>query len=106
MGQDSIDNEYLFVALTQGWVGFLSLCLLALAAMYHLTMAAIFNPRKNDRVFAFSLLGIMVGLLVTIYTVFLGNQPYELFFLLVGWSQAVRVRVAERPAFAFAQVYT
>ena len=78
----------------QGWVGLavvLRCC--ALGALWnHLVIAVIYNPTKRDRYFAFSLLGIFIGLLVTIFTVFLGNQPYELFFLLLGWSQAVRVR--------------
>lgn len=105
-GQGSIDNEYLFVGLTQGWVGLASFCLLALGGLWNLVAAAIQNPTRRDRYFAFSLLGIFIGLLVTIFTVFLGNQPYELFFLLLGWSQAVRVRRVETPEVAFQQVYT
>ncbi len=105
-GQESIDNEYLFVALTQGWVGLLSFCMLAAGALYHLVMAAIYNPTKRDRYFAFSLLGIFIGLLVTVFTVFLGNQPYELFFLLLGWAQALRIRPAEKAELAFEHVYT
>ena len=105
-GQGSIDNEYLFVALTQGWVGLLSFCALAIGGLYHLILAAIYNPTKRDRYFAFSLLGIFLGLLITVFTVFLGNQPYELFFLLLGWAQAVRVRQAPQPEFQFEHVYT
>ncbi len=105
-GQNSIDNEYLFVALTQGWVGLLCFCALGVGALYHLVMAAIYNPTARDRYFAFSLLGIMVGLLVTIFTVFLGNQPYQLFFLLAGWAQAVRVRRVRVVEMAFEHVYT
>jgi hypothetical protein len=115
-GQGSIDNEYLFVALTQGWVGLLSFCLLALLGLWNLARGAILNRDKQDRYFAFTLLGILVGLLVTIYTVFLGNQPYQLFFLILGWAQAVRrptlrslsqaEQPAQKPRFAFAQIYT
>jgi hypothetical protein len=105
-GQGSIDNEYLFVALTQGWVGLLSFCILCLAALGNMLMAAIFNPTKRDRYFAFSLLGVFIGLLVTIFTVFLGNQPYELFFLILGWSQAVRVRKAPAPQLVFQHAYS
>ncbi len=105
-GQGSIDNEYLFVALTQGWVGLASFLLLCVGTLYTLIMAAIFNPTQRDRYFAFALLGIMVGMLVTIYTVFLGNQPYELFFLLCGWSQAVRLRKQPVQMAAFQHAYT
>jgi hypothetical protein len=98
-GQGSIDNEYLFLALTQGWVGLVSFCLLALEAVLN---------DKRDRGFAISLVGALVGLLITIFTVFLGNQPYQIFFLLVGWSQALNVvqRRAQAPQMAFQQVYT
>jgi hypothetical protein len=106
MGQGSIDNEYLFVALTQGSVGLLTFSLICLETCYYLLYGAIFNPTQRDRYFAFSLLGVMLGLMVTIFTVFLGNQPYQLFFLLAGWSQAVRVKRASRPELSFEQVYT
>ena len=106
MGQGSIDNEYLFVALTQGWVGLLTFSLICLETCYYLLYGAIFNPTQRDRYFAFSLLGVMLGLMVTIFTVFLGNQPYQLFFLLAGWSQAVRVKRTGRPELSFEQVYT
>ena len=105
-GQGSIDNEYLFIGITQGWVGLLAFCLIGVHTVINLVLAAIYNPRRQDRYFAFSLLGITIGMLLTIYTVFLGNQPYELFFLLAGWSQAVRVRRAEQTQLAFQQVYT
>jgi hypothetical protein len=106
MGQGSIDNEYLFVALTQGWVGLLTFSLICIESLYYLTYGAIFNPSPRDRYFAFSLLGVFIGLMITIFTVFLGNQPYELFFLLAGWSQAQRVKRVKRPALTFEQVYT
>jgi len=106
MGQGSIDNEYLFVTLTQGWVGLLCFCAIAVESLYYLTYGAIYNPTKPDRYFAFSLMGVMIGLLITVFTVFLGNQPYQLFFLLAGWSQAVRVKRAARPELTFEQVYT
>jgi hypothetical protein len=105
-GQGSIDNEYLFVALTQGWVGLLAFTLICAESLYYLLYGAFFNPTKRDRYFAYSLAGVMLGLIITIFTVFLGNQPYELFFLLAGWSQAVRVKRVTRPELAFEQVYT
>jgi hypothetical protein len=106
MGQGSIDNEYLFVALTQGWVGLLSFSMICAETLYNLFAAAIFNPHRRDRYFAYSLAGVMIGLCLTLFTVFLGNQPYELFFLIAGWSQAVRVRRSTAPELTFEQVYT
>jgi hypothetical protein len=105
-GQGSIDNEYLYVALTQGWAGLLAFCMIGAEALYYLLYGAIFNPTQRDRYFAFSLMGIFIGILITIFTVFLGNQPFELYFLLAGWAQAVRVKRAPRPELTFEQVYT
>jgi hypothetical protein len=105
-GQGSIDNEYLFVALRQGWVGLLAFSMIALEALYYMLYGAILNPTQRDRYFSYSLLGIFVGLLITIFTVFLGNQPFELFFLLAGWSQAARVKRVTKPELTFEQVYT
>lgn len=105
-GQGSIDNEYLFVALTQGSVGLLSFVMIALATLYNMVCAARFGPTPQDRYFGYSLLGIFIGLLITIFTVFLGNQPFELFFLLAGWSQAVRYQRAAQPQPRFVKVMT
>ncbi len=105
-GQDSIDNEYLFVALTQGWVGLLAFCMIAFEALYYMVYGARYNLTQRDRYLSYSLLGVFFGLLITIFTVFLGNQPFELFFLLVGWSQAARVKRTTSPKLTFEQVYT
>lgn len=106
MGQGSIDNEYLFVALTQGWVGLLAFCMICVESLWNLFYAAMYNPGPRDRYFAYSLAGVTIGLALTVFTVFLGNQPLLLFFLLAGWSQAVRVRRSKVPELAFEQVYT
>ena len=45
-------------------------------------------------------------MMLTVFTVFLGNQPFELFFLLIGWSQALRLQKQEAPKPAFQQVYS
>jgi magnesium-transporting ATPase (P-type) len=105
-GQGSIDNEYLFVALTQGWVGLLAFCLIALETMVRMFSSAVLAPEKSDRYFAWSMLGIFLGLLVTIFTVFLGLQTFQLFFLLAGWSQALPTRPKVVKQLTFESVYT
>jgi len=105
-GQGSIDNEFLFVALTQGWVGLLTFCLIAAESMAHMLTSAILAPEKSDRYFAWSMLGIMLGLLVTVFTVFLGLQTFQLFFLLAGWSQALPTRPKPVKHLTFETVYT
>jgi hypothetical protein len=106
-GQSSIDNEYLLIALTQGLAGLVAFGFLAVATVLRLGYIALYAPDRDDSTFAFALLGILIGLLGTISTVFLGNQTYELFFLLAGWAQAIPLPVrARETAFQFDQVYT
>ncbi len=107
LGLDSIDNEYLLVALVQGWVGLCAFTLICLQTLYNFATAAIFSRNREDRLFGWSMLGIFAGFMLTIFTVFLGNQPLQLFFLIAGWSQVLRVRpVRKQPQFAFEHVYT
>jgi hypothetical protein len=89
--QTSIDNEYLLVDLIQGYIGLATFLLLAGEAGYRLLKAGLEAQSLRDRHFAFSLLGVLAGLLLILATVFLGNQSCNLFFLLLGWSQAIRV---------------
>jgi O-Antigen ligase len=96
-GQDSIDNEYLLVWLLQGYVGLVAFSLLLLEGIMSLIWLGIKARLRSDRAFIFSLLGIIIGIGITIGTVYLGSQPYELFFLLIGWSQAVRLTIPAQP---------
>jgi len=49
---------------------------------------------REDRHFCFTLFGIIAGWTLTLSTVYMGAQSYELFFLLAGWTQVIpRVRV-------------
>ena len=105
-GQVSIDNEYLFVAVTQGLAGFGAFCLICLGSITNFVSAILRSIDKMERYFVFSLLGIFLGLMFTIVTVFLGNQSYLLFFLVVGWSEALRARPVETAEFSFQQVLT
>ena len=91
--QVSIDNEYLLIWLLQGYVGLVSFILLLLEAILSLVWLGIKASLTSDRAFIFSLLGIVLGISVTVGTVYLGSQPYELFFLMIGWSQAVRLTI-------------
>lgn len=89
-GQDSIDNAYLYFWIVQGYMGAAALILLIVDASGTLIVQA-FRPQPvRERHFVLTLLGILVGIAFTITTVFLGNQSYELLFLVVGWSQAVK----------------
>lgn len=105
-GQTSIDNEYLFVAVTQGLAGLGAFCLICLGTIQNFASAILRSTEQMERYFAFSLLGIFLGLMFTIVTVFLGNQSYLLFFLIVGWSEGMRAQPVERVELNFQQVLT
>lgn len=111
-GQESIDNEYLFLWLTQGSIGAGAFLLIAAESLIRMVRSAMRSTHRMDRFFAFSLFGAFCGILLTIGTVFLGNQPFQLFFLIAGWSQSIRAsapephveRSRERKGFAFQHV--
>ena len=44
----------------------------------------------EDRMLAYAHLAVLIGLMTTLSTVFLGEQAVMLFFLFVGWVQAMR----------------
>jgi hypothetical protein len=90
-GQVSIDNQYLLSWLAQGYIGLATLILLMGETLFALGKVCFGSAQREDRHFAFCLMGIMSGLMLTLGTVFLGDQSYELFFLVVGWSQALNV---------------
>ena len=102
----SIDNEYLLLALVQGWVGLGTFLLLSIGTLCDMLWSAIYKPQKADRAFAFTLLGIMLGMLVILATVFLGYQPHIFFFLFVGWSQALKGQQPARRQPQLRGVYT
>ena len=175
-GQSSIDNEFLFVWLVQGYVGLVSLLLLLMECIatffraglspterlrsFVVKLPADVDTRKpltgmmprfrrelerathfalelreepdprglgsspvhdtfwiaeptaaaqreqllelRDRELYFTVVGILLGFVFTITTVWLGAQTFELLFLFAGWSQAVRLRApAQMPQFQF-----
>ena len=88
-GQTSIDNEYLRVYVSQGYVGVLSYLLLIFEAGIVLVRAGFRARRPEDRHFYFTMLGMLSGIVLTVFTVFMGGQTYEFFFLLIGWTQGI-----------------
>jgi len=89
-GQNSIDNEFLLLQITQGKVGFWTYVLLGIESMIAVFMAARRATQRVDLYFALSLGGILAGILLSLSTVYMGAQTGPLFFLFVGWSQSLR----------------
>jgi len=95
-GQDSIDNQYLLLLVTQGYVGFAVFLCICGGTFWTLLQMVPFATAEQDKWLVFTLIGIFVAVLVTLTTVFLGTQMYQLFFLLIGWVQALRTPVMAR----------
>ena len=89
-GQSSIDNEFLFLEITQGKLGLWTYLLLSAEALIATFWAARKAVQQTDRYFAFCIAGAILGLMLTLTTVYMGAQSYPLFFLLIGWSQSLR----------------
>jgi len=102
--QYSIDNEYLLLGITRGYLGLSVFILLAGDAIFTLTRTGIRFRSRDDRLFAFCMIGVLAGVLFAITTVYLGYQMFDLFFLLMGWSQAIGRKKPE-PFPAFEKVY-
>ena len=114
---DSVDNEYLFVALMRGIPGFL--CFTAMAGLALFRVASrIWQQSLSDvdRSWAFLLLGGLLCVLGAISTVFLGEQLAVLYNVLLGLADGFvlqrsfaatsrqNVQRAPRPTLVFAQV--
>ncbi|MFT4111126.1 O-antigen ligase family protein [Silvibacterium sp.] len=89
-GMNSIDNEFLFIRITQGELGYACFLLLALEVGIAVVGAIRSGSLVTDIYFYFCLGGSIAGLLFALTTVYMGGQSYPLFFLLVGWSQGLR----------------
>jgi uncharacterized membrane protein len=88
--QTSIDNEFLMLAVKEGFVG-LGVFLAIVTGSAAKLLRIISQPvRREDRVLAFAHLAVLIGLVTTLSTVYLGEQVVMLFFLFVGWVQAMR----------------
>jgi hypothetical protein len=86
-GMPSVDNGYLFMALTFGLYA-LGAFVLALAGMpLRLCKFGVRRPYDDPAaLLAFSLIGIYVVIALSIATVWLGGQTETTFFLITAWS--------------------
>ena len=96
-GQVSIDNEYLMLAVTEGFTG-LAVFLAIVAGSAAKLLRMISQPiASEDRMLAFAHLSVLIGLMTTLATVYMGEQVVMLFFLLAGWVQAMHPAVERVP---------
>ena len=94
-GQQSIDNEYLLLAATQGLFG-LGLFLLILAGSGVRLIRLGSRPLgMEDKTLVFAHLTVLMGLAAALTTVYLGEQAVPLLFLIVGWIHGMNPAVLE-----------
>jgi hypothetical protein len=89
-GQGSIDNNYMLVQLSQGRLGEYVFILIGLESLFTLSMFAAKFRSKESLFLVFSLMGALVGIFVSLYTVYMGEQMPQVLFLLVGWAQSLQ----------------
>lgn len=106
-GQVSIDNEYLNIALNEGYLGLGIFVLLILTTGTRLVRIVVRSRDREVTSFALCLLAVLVTIALSVTTVYLGFQTFTLFFLIIGWSQELRPAPARAlaPAPARAPVY-
>jgi hypothetical protein len=112
-GQTSIDNEYLRLAVTQGFVGLGLFVAIGAGSMLRLLKLATRPIALEDRALIVAHLAALIGVMTTITTVFLGEQAIVLFFLVVGWGQGMNPQLVGEtvpnrltPQFQFQRVLT
>lgn len=88
-GQQSIDNEYLLLVVTEGFLG-LAVFLAIVGGTGMRLLQFISRPIEHeDRLLVFAHMAVLIGLTTTLTTVYMGEQVVMLFFMFVGWVQAM-----------------
>jgi hypothetical protein len=107
-GQASIDNEYLNLAITQGYLGLGLFLLIVLFTSGRLIRTIILSTNRTETSFSLCLLAVFVTIVLSITTVYLGFQTFTLFFLIAGWAQEIRparvLATASEPAVVYPPV--
>ena len=88
--QPSIDNEYIRIAMLQGYAGFVLFVLLLATSILHLIKLCITLRNREDILFAYCMLGVMIAMSFTLTTFYLADPMMQIVFLFLGWSESVR----------------
>jgi hypothetical protein len=88
-GVQSVDNEFLYVSLGQGKLGFMLFVLIALESLRTPLTRSWGVDSLDDRAFAFTMLAAMAVLWISLATVYMGAQLPQIAFLLIGWGQSI-----------------
>jgi|GEM_PF-454222 len=91
-GQRSIDNEYLLLAVTQGFFGLALFLIIAAGNSIRLLRFVAMPLAQEDKLLVFAHLSILIGLLTTVATVYMGEQVTPMYFLVTGWINGMHPR--------------
>lgn len=114
-GVQSVDNEFLYVHLGQGRLGFFLLLLIAVESLRTAMVNSWRLESPEDRAFAFTMLAGMAVLWISLSTVYMGVQLPQITFLLIGWGQSivpgrtvpvVSEQASTNPLFHFRRVFS
>jgi len=97
---DSIDNDYLFVGMWQGYAGVGLLVTMIGLTFIHLVRLCITLRSREDILFAYCMLGAMVGIAFSASTVSLTDPMSQILYLLMGWSYSIRATRTQQGALA------
>lgn len=84
-GQKSVDNQYLLLAAAQGLTGLSLFLLILLGSVARLFRLARGPLGMEDKALVFAHLAVLMGLMIALTTVYLGEQAQLLLFFIVGW---------------------
>jgi hypothetical protein len=100
-GMPSIDNHFLNLALRHGLIATGFFCLTLLGICFRLGMYCYNTPRTSPgSPLAFSMLAALIGLVISIVTVFLGENALMLCFVIVGWAEGLVIAREPAPRYA------
>jgi hypothetical protein len=89
-GQQSIDNQYLLLAVAQGFTGLALFLMILLGSGVRLFRLAAGNLGTEERSLVFAHLTILMGLMTALSTVYLGEQALILLFFIIGWIHGMK----------------
>ena len=89
-GQESIDNYYLLLFLQHGKIALTLYLIILIGMTARLIRHAMQrpNPEPLGSSLAFSLAGVYVCYIISVATVYMGNQTVALLFLITGWAES------------------
>jgi hypothetical protein len=88
-GVQSVDNQFLYVDLGQGRLGFMLFILIAVESVRIPLIRSWRLQSLEDRAFAMCMSAAMVMLWIALATVYMGAQLPQVGFLLIGWGQSI-----------------